>query len=249
MKNKFGTRLCGLLLTVFMILGALQPVFTLPTKAEGSGGLTADSKYGESGNILFTVDDSGVLTWSAVSGATSYDLNIYMHGSLFKSEEGNTSRSYDLVNELNKYKKDSGSVKVIINSWSGSGSPLDGDTAYFMYRSPLPKLEAPSDLKWDVNGNADWDDVANADGYTLYLYQPSGGAYNHYDLADSYFNCTNYPDVATRISDGWYFAVRATSTGSYRPSEYNESYRRGHVIGSGLTAGTTWGNNGMSNLL
>ncbi len=243
MKNKFGTRLCGFLLTVFMILGALQPVFTLPTKAEGSDGLTADSKYGESGNILFTVDDSGVLTWSAVSGAASYDLNIYMHGSLFKSEEGNTSRSYDLVNELNKYKKDSGTVQIIINA-NGVGAG-NGDRVSFMYSSPYPKLEAPSNLKWDVNGNADWDDVANADGYTLYLYQPSGGAYNHYDLADSYFNCTNYPDVATRISDGWYFAVRATSTGSYRPSEYNESYRRGHVIGSGLTAGTTWGNNGI----
>ena len=204
--------------------------------------MKSEVKWGDNGKIQFTLDDSGVLTWSVVPGATSYDLNIYMHGSLFKSEEGNTSRSYNLVNELNKYKKDSGTVQIIINAKGAGGV---GDRVSFMYSSPYPKLEAPSNLKWDVNGNADWDDVANADGYTLYLYQPGGGAYNHYDLAGSYFNCTNYPDVATRISDGWYFAVRATSTGSYRPSEYNESYRRGHVIGSGLTAGTMWGNNGI----
>ena len=240
MKHKFSKQFISALLALVMVIGMI-PVSAL--NAFAADEMRSEVKWGDKGRIQFTLDDSGVLTWSVVPGATSYDLNIYMHGSLFKSEEGNTSRSYDLVNELNKYKKDSGTVQIIINA-NGVGAG-NGDRVSFMYSSPYPKLEAPSNLKWDVNGNADWDDVANADGYTLYLYQPSGGAYNHYDLAGSYFNCTNYPDVATRISDGWYFAVRATSTGSYRPSEYNESYRRGHVIGSGLTAQTMWGNNGI----
>ena len=240
MKHKVSKQFTSILLALVMIISMI-PVTALTAFAAEE--VKSEVKWGDNERIQFTLDDSGVLTWSVVPGATSYDLNIYMHGSLFKSEEGNTSRSYDLVNELNKYKKDSGTVQIIINANGVEAG--NGDRVSFMYSSPYPKLEAPSDLKWDVNGNADWDDVANADGYTLYLYQPSGGAYNHYDLADSYFNCTNYPDVATRISDGWYFAVRATSTGSYRPSEYNESYRRGHVIGSGLTAGTMWGNNGI----
>ena len=239
MKHKVSKQFTSILLALVMIISMI-PLSAL--NAFAADEVKSEVKWGDNGRIQFTLDDSGVLTWSVVPDATSYDLNIYMHGSLFKSEEGNTSRSYDLVNELNKYKKDSGTVQIIINAKGAGGV---GDRVSFMYSSPYPKLEAPSDLKWDVNGNADWDDVANADGYTLYLYQPSGGAYNHYDLAGSYFNCANYPDVATRISDGWYFAVRATSTGSYRPSEYNESYRRGHVIGSGLTAGTTWGNNGI----
>lgn len=240
MKHKVSKQFTSILLALVMIISMI-PVSTLTAFAADE--VKSEVKWGDNGRIQFTLDDSGVLTWSVVPGATSYDLNIYMHGSLFKSEEGNTSRSYNLVNELNKYKKDSGTVQIIINA-NGVESG-NGDRVSFMYSSPYPKLEAPSGLKWDVNGNADWDDVANADGYTLYLYQPSSGAYNHYDLAGSYFNCTNYPDVATRISDGWYFAVRATSTGAFRPSEYNESYRRGHVIGSGLTAGTMWGNNGI----
>ena len=239
MKHKVSKQFTSILLALVMIISMI-PVSALTAFAADE--VKSEVKWGDSGRIQFTLDDSGVLTWSVVPGATSYDLNIYMHGSLFKSEAGNTSRSYDLVDELNKYKKDSGTVQIVINAKGAGGV---GDRVSFMYSSPYPKLEAPSDLKWDVNGNADWDDVANADGYTLYLYQPSSGAYNHYDLAGSYFNCTNYPDVATRISDGWYFAVRATSTGAFRPSEYNESYRRGHVIGSGLTAGTMWGNNGI----
>ena len=239
MKHKFSKQITSILLALVMIISMI-PVSALTAFAADE--MRSEVKWGDKGRIQFTLNDSGVLTWSVVPGATSYDLNIYMHGSLFKSEEGNTSRSYNLVTELNKYKKDSGAVQIIINPKGVEAG--SGDKVSFMYSSPYPKLEAPSNLKWDVYGNADWDDVANADGYTLYLYQPSSGAYNHYDLAGSYFNCTNYPDVATRISDGWYFAVRATSTGAFRPSEYNESYRRGHVIGSGLTAGTTWGNSG-----
>ena len=230
-------KILSLFLVLTMVIGML-PVASLTAFAAVE--VRPEVKWGTSGNIQFTLDDSGVLSWNPVNGATSYDFNIYMHGSLFKSEEGNTSRSYNLVSELNKYKKDSGTVRIIVNPKGVEAG--NGDRVDFMYSSPYPKLAAPSNLKWDVYGNADWDDVANADGYTLYLYQPSSGAYNHYDLVDSYFNCTNYPDVATRISDGWYYAVRATSTGLYRPSEYHESYRRGHVVGSGLQAGNVSSN-------
>ena len=235
MKKRTG-KLISLLLVFTLLLGMI-PV--LPMTASAAGGVTPMEKWGDAGRIYFTLYGSGVLTWSEVAGATSYDLTIWVDGSLFRDVPGNTSRSYDLQGELNRYKIDSGTVKVSVGP-NGNGY-IAGDGAYFLYSSPYPKLEAPSNLKWDINGNADWDDVANADGYTLYLYQPSSGAYNHYDLADSYFNCTNYPDVAARIGDGWYYAVRATSTGNYRSSEYNESYRRGHVPGGGLQAGNVAG--------
>ena len=225
-------KLIGLFFALILVLGLSVTAMA----AESPYGVRADSVV--AGDLTCTVDNDGVLTWTDLPNATSYDLNIYMKGGLVESETNLTATSYDLEAMLDGFKKDSGTVEVHINVWGGSGR---GGTAYFMYSSPYPKLEAPSDLKWDVNGNADWDDVANADGYTLYLYQPSGGAYNHYDLAGSYFNCTNYPDVATRVSDGWYFTVRATSTGDYRPSEYNESYRRGHVQGSGLRADSVAG--------
>ena len=223
----------SLLLTLAMLLGVM-PMTAMA--AESSYGVRAESAV--AGDLTCTVDSDGVLTWNDLPGATSYDLNIYMKGGLVRSETGRTSTSYELEAMLDHYKKDSGTVEVHINVWGGTGR---GGRANFLYSSPYPKLEAPANLRWDVNGNPDWDDVANADGYTLYLYQPSGSAYNHYDLATSYFTCANYPDVATRVSDGWYFTVRATSTEGYRPSEYNESYHKGNIPGSGLRAETVVG--------
>ena len=239
MKYRMGKRFLSLLLALVMVI-LMLPVTSLTALATDE--MRSEIKWGKHGRIQFVLDDSGVLTWSAVSGATGYDINIYMHGSLFQSEEGNTSRSYNLVSKLNQYKKDSGTVTI--NLLPKGVAAGNADQVSFTYSSPYPKLEVPSNLKWDVYGNADWNDVANADGYTLYLYQPSGGAYNHYDLATSYFNCTNYPDVATRVSDGWFFAVRATSTGNYRSSEYNESYNRGYVPGGGLVEETKWSDGG-----
>ena len=226
-------KLIGLFFALVLVLGLSMTAMA----AESLYGVRAESVV--AGDLTCTVDSDGVLTWTALPGATSYDLNIYMKGGLVKSETGLTSTSYDLEAMLDHYKKDSGTVDVHINVWGGSGR---GGTANFLYSSPYPKLEAPTNLRWDVNGNPDWDDVANADGYTLYLYQPSGGAFNHYDLGNtSYFACTNYPEVATRVSDGWYFTVRATSTEGYRPSEYNESYHKGNIPGSGLRAETVVG--------
>lgn len=226
-------KLIGLFFALILVLGLSVTAMA----AESPYGVRADSVV--AGDLTCTVDGDGVLTWTDLPGATSYDLNIWMKGGLVKSETGLTSTSYDLEAMLDGYKKDSGGVKVTINVWGGTGR---GGSATFMYSSPYPKLEAPTNLRWDVNGNPDWDDVANADGYTIYLYQPSGGAYTHYDLDNtSYFNCAAYHDLGDRVRDGWYFAVRATSTGDYRPSEYNESYRKGHVQGSGLRAGSVAG--------
>ena len=63
-------KLTGLLFALVLVLGLSVTAM--------AAGLMPESKYGESGNIYFTVDDAGVLTWSEVSGATSYDLNIYV---------------------------------------------------------------------------------------------------------------------------------------------------------------------------
>ena len=146
MKKRTG-KLVSLLLVLVMLLG-MVPV--MGTTAMAAGGVRADSKYGENGKILFTVNESGVLTWSAVPGATSYDLTLWMTGGLFKSETGLTSTSYPLEAVLDQYKKDSGTVKV---SLAPKGVYDYGDSASFLYSSPYPKLEAPVNLRWDANGN------------------------------------------------------------------------------------------------
>ena len=73
MKTKCKSRLWILLFAIIVVVGILPLTMKTVSAADG---LTPDSKYGENGKILFTVDDSGVLTWSAVPDATSYDLSI-----------------------------------------------------------------------------------------------------------------------------------------------------------------------------
>jgi len=224
--NQFLVMICALFL---LLLAA-------PTTASASG-LTSDSKWGESGNIYFTVDDSGVLTWSAVGGATSYDLLILTENGLFKSETGLTSTSYDLEAQLDQYRKDSGIVQVTVNVWGGS---VDGDTAYFLYSSPYPKLEAPTNLHWD-GMVAEWDDVPNATEYDVYLHQATGGGYTHWSTNDSSFNFESVAAAANAIQDGWFFRVKAINVTEYRDSEYNESPRKGNAQGAGVIPETQVG--------
>nr|MCR4805653.1 hypothetical protein [Clostridia bacterium] len=232
---KQAHRLLSILLILAVIFGMVPA-----TRIAAATGITPGSKPGSSGKITFTVDDAGVLTWSEVPGAASYDLTIWTDGGLFKTETGNTSRIYDLRAQLDKYKRDSGTVEVSITPDRGSEY---ADSASFLYASPYPKLEAPAGLHW--NGMfADWDDVPGADGYVIYLYQSSGSALTHYDVADSYFNCVDYPAVANLVRDGWYFTVKATSSGNCRDSAFNESPRKGSVPGDGVRAESKAGANG-----
>ena len=90
---KMWKRALSFLLALAMLAGFVPAVDLTAFAADSPYGIAAGTYPGDRGKITFTVDHDGVLTWTSVSGATSYDLNIYMHGSLFKSEEGNTSRS------------------------------------------------------------------------------------------------------------------------------------------------------------
>ena len=225
---KLTKRLTSLLILLVMVVG-LIPATAVAASAES--GITAESKYGTHGHILFTVDDSGVLTWNAVPGATSYDMSIWVEGGLFREETGLTSTSYDLETKLDQYKKDSGTVEIILNA-NGTNEAY-GDTAYFMYRSPWPKLEAPTGLYW--NGMvAEWDDVPGANEYDIYLYQATGGAYTHWSTTESSFNFESVAVAATAIQDGWFFKVKAINVNNYRDSEYNESPRKGNAAGAGV---------------
>ena len=110
-----------------------------------------------------------------------------------------------------------------INVWGGSGR---GGTATFLYSSPYRKLEAPDERSW--NGmTALWDEVPGADGYTIYLYHPSGTGYDHWTTTNTSFDFSGEANP----SDGWYFTVQATSDGDCRNSVFNESPRKS-VYGS-----------------
>ena len=109
-------KLLSILLCCAMLLGMLPMT---AVAAESPYGVRAESVV--AGDLTCTVDNDGVLTWTDLPGATSYDLNIYMKGGLVKSETGLTSTSYELEAMLDQYKKDSGTVEVHINVWGGTG--------------------------------------------------------------------------------------------------------------------------------
>ncbi len=228
-------KLLSILLCCAMLLGMLPAA---AMAAEAPYGVRPESAA--AGDLTCTVDSDGVLTWTAVPGATSYELNIRMGGGLIKSETGLTSPYYELEAMLDQYKKDSGTVQVMINVLGGSEN---GGTANFLYSSPYPKLEAPTMLAWNDN-SAVWNAVANADNYQIWLYQPGGSAYSHWDTPNTYFNFTEIPAVANVLGDGWFFKVKATSLENYRDSEFNESGRKGFSPAGGLREGTTSGTGG-----
>lgn len=227
-------KLLSILLTLAMVF-SMVPMTA--TAAEDPYGVRPDSVV--AGDLTCTVDGDGVLTWTDLPGATSYDLNIYMKGGLVKSETGLTSTSYNLEAMLDGYKKDSGTVTVNINVWGGSGR---GGSANFLYSSPYPKLEAPTTLAWS-DKMAVWNEVSHADNYQIWLYQPSGSAYSHWDTPNTYFNFVDIPAAANAMEDGWFFKVKATSTENYRDSEFNESSRRGYTPTGGVRAESKSGGN------
>ena len=240
MKHKVSKQFTSILLALVMVIGMI-PVSALTVFAvESPYGIAPDIYPGNSGNITFYVDNDGVLTWTNVPNATSYDVNIWVGGSLFQSLEGLTTPRYELEAKLNEYKRDTGTVKISVDP-KGNSEYADGVT--FLYSSPYPKLEAPTILYWGGDGMiADWGDVPHADGYTIYLYQSSGGAYNHWTTTESRFDFSTVNVPA--LSDGWYFAVQATSTENYRNSEFNESRRRGNVPGKGIITESKTGESG-----
>ena len=243
MKTKFKSKLMSILLALVMVLSVAPLTLITVSATDGVAsysGVRPESKWGDNGIIRFTVDDAGVLTWTAVPGATSYDLSIWTDNGLFKNETGLTSTSYDLEAKLDQFKKDSGTVQVTVNARGGSGG---GDSAYFLYSSPYPKLEAPANLRW--NGMvAEWEDVPGATEYDIYLYQATGGAFTHWSTTESSFNFESIAVAANAIKDGWFFKVKAINVETHRDSEYNESPRKGYADGVGvvpqtLTGGTT----------
>ena len=65
-------KLIGLFFALVLVLGLSVTAMA----AESPYGVRADSVV--AGDLICTVDGDGVLTWTDLPGATSYDLNIYM---------------------------------------------------------------------------------------------------------------------------------------------------------------------------
>ncbi len=192
-----------------------------------------DSDYGESalkggvsraitprttnGNLHMTLSNEGVLSWDAVTGATSYDLTISYNDEVVYSEGGNTETSFEFVHNLDEWRWESGVYQVAVHPADTEGFD---DMQAFTYVSRWNRLDAPTNLRWDGD-LARWNGTDGAAVYIATLYDSAGHVMWICDTTDLVCDFSEYaPQV------GSYFTVVASNIevpGVARDSGVNES--------------------------
>lgn len=114
----------------------------------------------------------GELSWDAVSGSEGeYIIEIYKDGKLYHdvSFSGLEETGEVTVCECEKI-EDSGTYRFRVKAgeWGVSGA-WSAWSEEWNYEKPSAHLDTPDKLKWNKT-TAEWDAVANADGYYLELY-------------------------------------------------------------------------------
>lgn len=209
MKKKTN-RLLSILLSCVMLIGLL------PTTAFAWTAPTLSGNGGDAWNIQLSAE--GVLSWNDQQGATSYTIEVdetAMGVTVTKIENINGT-SYNLINRFKELKLENGTYYFQIKA---NGPDTTSNTINFKYVSPQDKLSAPLNLSWEGT-IAKWNSVANATGYTVYLYTDDG----YLQLTKT----TTEPqyDWTTETEDGRWFEVVATAD-NYRDSNAAEGPRYG----------------------
>lgn len=115
---------------------------------------------------------SGMISWDAYEGATYYAVNIREENTNKLEGSFNTSDTYfDFYYFMDSYKKESGKyiVRVFPNDDGSKGAPIT-----VRYTSPYTKLSMPTNLRWGEAYLTQWDAVAGAKSYDVYLYSYKG---------------------------------------------------------------------------
>ena len=221
MKKKTN-RLLSILLCCVMLIGLL------PTAAFAWTAPTLSGDGGGTWNIQLSAE--GVLSWNEQQSATSYTIEVdeTAMGVTVTKIENISGTSYNLINRFKELKIENGTYYFQIKA---NGPDTTSDTISFKYISPQDKLSAPLNLHWDGTV-AKWNSVANATGYTVYLYTDDG-----YLQLTKTATTTQY-DWESEATDGRWFEVVATAD-NYRDSNAAEGPRYGNYS---WTAPTLSGN-------
>ena len=171
-----------------------------------------------------TMSPAGVLTWNEQSGAGSYsvELDSYENGAgLVIMKTGITDATFDLKAFLDGRKIDNGSYYIFITADISGGGRTSSQAMRYQYASPLPRLAAPQNLRWDGT-EAKWNFVPDATGYTVKLHN-SDGTLSKTRTTNA--NGCRFDDV----TEGQWFEVIATASG-YRDSGAAESRGYGAAL-------------------
>ena len=155
----------------------------------------------------FRIDSEGMMTWDAVSGATYYDVFYKIDESNIAAGTSNTN--YDLHSAFINDGARTGDYTVRIVA-KGSGTLAETQFTYhYVNDNQCPDL---SNLHWD-GYVLRWDNMGSEYGYTVYLYEVSGGSDNFV----TWFSIgQNYYDMSSRAIDKskqYYLKVYARRSG------------------------------------
>ncbi|MBO5526099.1 MAG: InlB B-repeat-containing protein [Clostridia bacterium] len=209
MKTKFKSKLLSILLVLVMVL-SIVPFGSLTAFA-------AETLSGGKAEWNVQLSDEGVLTWNDMGSATyNIDVDETETGGTVTKIQGISGTSYNLIDRFKELKLENGTYYFYIKA--NDTDATSGDIS-FRYVSQQDKLSAPLNLHWDGTV-AKWNSVANATGYTVYLYTDDG----YLQLTKT----TTEPqyDWTTEAEDGRWFEVVATAD-NYRDSNPTEGPRYG----------------------
>ena len=160
------------------------------------------------------------LSWSSVSGATSYSLQVALDQSftnLIVNQSGMTSTSYNVTGLLSGttyYWRAGASTLVLFSGWSNS---WNFTTAASVITLSPPTLSSPANGAVDqpLNLTLAWNIVSNADSYHLQL--STNSSFNTLVADDSNLTQTTYPlsrPLGANQTYYWRVSAENTSTNS-----------------------------------
>ncbi len=113
--------------------------------------------------------DAGKVSWDAVADALVYTVKLYKDGSLIKTVENVAETTYD----FNDFFTGNGSYTVTVQAFGdmeGETGDVSDESAPYNVDWFLTSMEAPEWEETDTTVSLTWDEVAEADSYTVKIY-------------------------------------------------------------------------------
>lgn len=161
-------------------------------------------------SIKSNVDNSVLLKWKSVEGATKY--NIYRESPFEKYKLiGTTTKTsfYDTTEKENNY-----FYTYYVEAANEGGAGVSGNNTKMHLYMKAPELVS---VKWDSGNVVKWKRVAGATAYKIYRRTPSGDYKEIAEVKD----VLSYKDKAAKKSSKYYYTVTAMN------GKYEGSYENG----------------------
>ena len=169
-----------------------------------------------------TYTDKVRVTWSSVSGATSYKV--------YRATSSGGSKSYLGYSTSTTYDDTSASPEKTYYYWVKASNSY-GSSGYSSYDEGYRELVAPTGVSATDGTYTDkvrvtWDSVSGATSYTVYRATSSGGTKTNLDSTTG----TSYDDTSAIVGIIYYYWVKASNSyGSSGYSSYDEGWLKDNI--------------------